>query len=61
MRILREADRDTVPEVAKRHGVSEVSIYAWRTTLSPIRQRAGVCQYGAFEMGAPGADRDSAD
>lgn len=30
MRILREADRDTIPEVAKRNGVSEASIYAWR-------------------------------
>ena len=30
VRILPEADRDTVPEVAKRHGVSEASIYAWR-------------------------------
>ncbi len=30
VRILREADRDTVPEVAKGHGVSEASIYAWR-------------------------------
>ena len=30
VRTLREADRDTVPEVAKRHGVSEASIYAWR-------------------------------
>ena len=30
VRILRETDRDTVPEVAKRHGVSEASIYAWR-------------------------------
>lgn len=28
--ILREADRDPVPEVAKRHGVSEQSIYTWR-------------------------------
>ncbi|WP_331692604.1 transposase [Pandoraea sputorum] len=26
LRILREADRDTVPEVAKRHGMSEASI-----------------------------------
>ncbi|ALR36061.1 transposase [Pandoraea pnomenusa] len=26
VRILREADRDTVPEVAKRHGVSEVTL-----------------------------------
>ena len=30
VRILREADRDTVVDVAKRHGVSEASIYAWR-------------------------------
>lgn len=30
VRILRETDRDTVPEVAKRHGVSEASIYGGR-------------------------------
>jgi transposase-like protein len=28
--ILREADRDPVSEVAKRHGVSEQAIYTWR-------------------------------
>jgi transposase len=28
--ILRETDRDTVPVVAKRHGVSEQSIYTWK-------------------------------
>mgnify|MGYP000854674797 CR=1 FL=1 len=28
VRILRETDRDTVAEVAKRHGVSEATIYA---------------------------------
>ena len=28
--ILREADRGPVGEVAKKHGVSEQSIYAWR-------------------------------
>ena len=28
--ILREADRDPVSEVAKRHGVSEQTIYTWR-------------------------------
>jgi putative transposase len=27
---LRETDRDAIPDVAKRHGVSEASIYAWR-------------------------------
>ena len=30
VRILREADRDPVNEVVKRHGVSEQSIYGWR-------------------------------
>lgn len=30
VRILREADRLPVAEVAKRHGVSEQSIYGWR-------------------------------
>ena len=30
VKILREADRAPVAEVAKRHGVSEPSIYAWR-------------------------------
>ena len=28
--ILREADRDPIPVVAKRHGVSEQTIYTWR-------------------------------
>ena len=28
--ILREADRDSVGVVAKRHGVSEPTIYTWR-------------------------------
>lgn len=30
VRILRETDRDSVAEVAKRNGVSEPSIYAWQ-------------------------------
>lgn len=28
--ILREADRESVGGVAKRHGVSEQTIYSWR-------------------------------
>jgi len=28
--ILREADREPIAGVAKRHGVSEQSIYTWR-------------------------------
>lgn len=30
VRILREADCDPVTEVAKRNGISDVTIYAWR-------------------------------
>lgn len=30
VRILREADKEPVSEIAKRHGVSEPTIYAWR-------------------------------
>ena len=30
VRILREADREPVVEVAKRHGISDVTIYSWR-------------------------------
>lgn len=30
VRILREADKAPIAEVAKRHGVSEQSIYSWR-------------------------------
>jgi putative transposase len=28
--IIREADREQVPTVAKRHGVNEQTIYTWR-------------------------------
>ncbi len=30
VKILREADAAPVAEVAKKHGVSDVTIYAWR-------------------------------
>ena len=30
VRILREADRGDVAEVAKKHGVSDQTIYVWR-------------------------------
>lgn len=30
VKILREADAGSVPEVAKRHGVSDKTIYTWR-------------------------------
>ena len=34
---IREADRDPVVEVAKRHGVSEQTIYTWRKRFGELR------------------------
>ena len=36
---MREADRGTIPEVAKRNGASEASICAWRTRFGGNGQR----------------------
>jgi putative transposase len=39
VKILREADQAPVSKVAKKHGVSEVTIYAWRKRygqLAPV-------------------------
>ena len=35
--IIREADRETVPAVAKRHGISEQTIYTWRKRFGELR------------------------
>ena len=44
--ILREADREPTGTVAKRHGLSEQTIYTWRkrrrAALSALGQRAGI-------------------
>lgn len=34
--ILREADKGSVTEVAKKHGASEQSIYTWRKRFGAI-------------------------
>jgi putative transposase len=36
VKILREADKTPVAEVAKRHGVSDVTIYAWRKRFGQL-------------------------
>jgi putative transposase len=36
VKILREADKSPVSEVAKKHGVSEVTIYAWRKRFGQL-------------------------
>lgn len=34
--ILREADRGSVAEVARKHGISEQSIYTWRKRFGAL-------------------------
>lgn len=34
--ILREADQRPVPEVAKKHGISEQTVYAWRKRFGAL-------------------------
>jgi len=36
VKILREADKTPVTEVAKKHGVSDVTIYAWRKRFGQL-------------------------
>jgi putative transposase len=36
VKILREADHAAVTEVAKKHGVSDVTIYAWRKRFGQL-------------------------
>jgi transposase-like protein len=36
VKILREADAAPVAQVAKKHGVSEVTIYAWRKRFGQL-------------------------
>jgi putative transposase len=36
VKILREADKLPVSEVAKKHGVSDVTIYAWRKRFGEL-------------------------
>jgi putative transposase len=36
VKILREADTSPVAEVAKKHGVSDVTIYAWRKRFGQL-------------------------
>jgi putative transposase len=35
--IMREADRDPVSAVAKRHGISEQTIYSWRKRFGGLQ------------------------
>lgn len=35
--LIREADREPVADVAKRHGISEQTIYTWRKRFGELR------------------------
>ena len=50
VRILREADKSPVAEVAKRHGVSDVTIYAWRKRFGQL-EAADVRRLRQLEQG----------
>jgi putative transposase len=39
VRILREADQHPVAETAKKHGVSDVTIYAWRKRFGAMENQ----------------------
>ncbi|CAB5724134.1 Transposase [Delftia tsuruhatensis] len=47
--ILREADRTTVAEAAKKHKVSEATIYAWRKHFGQM-EAADVKRLKALEL-----------
>lgn len=36
VKILREADQSPVAEVARKHGISDVTIYAWRKSFGQV-------------------------
>lgn len=36
VKILREADKDPVMEVSKRHGISDQTIYLWRKRFGKL-------------------------
>ena len=36
VRVLREADTEPVAEVARRHGISEQTIYTWRKKYGDV-------------------------
>ena len=47
--ILREADREPVSAVARRHGVSEQTVYVWRKRFGAL----GLARYSGCESRLP--------
>ena len=65
--IIREADREQVPAVAKRHGISEQTIYTWRKRFGGLGERhqapeaARGRECAAEEAGCRARSRDRGD
>ena len=51
--ILREADEKSVPEVAKKHGVSAQTIYGWRKHFGTLEPRGCEAPAAAGARGRP--------
>lgn len=62
VKILRETDQCSVPEVAKRHGVSTASIYAWQKRFGELEtndvKRLKVLESENFRLKKILAERD---
>lgn len=60
--ILREADRGSFAEVAKKHGISEQSIYTWRKRFGALEaadlKRLRQLEQGNARLKKIVADRD---
>ena len=52
VKILREADRSPVAEVARKHGVSEQSLYLWRKRYGQL-EAADVKQLRTLQQENP--------
>ncbi len=53
VRILREADAESVEEVARRHGISEQTIYTWRERYGDV-EAANLRRLRQLEKETPG-------
>ena len=49
VRILREADKTPVAQVAKQHGISEQTVYVWRKRYGKL-ETAGVRELRALQQ-----------
>ena len=62
VKILREADRSPVGEVAKKHAISEQTVYAWRKRFGKLEaadvKRLRQLEHEDFKLKKPVAERD---